>query len=292
MSGWNPPPGQGGSPYGGAPESGQPGYGQPGYGQPGSGQPGYGQPPYGQQPPGQPGYGPQPGGRPPYASPSPGQQPYGQPAFGQAPYPPPRKSRTGLILGLVGGGLALIVVLAVVVVVVASGGKEYQIATPSSAGGLARDSSGESSSALTMNSLKSQLRSSTFGQIKDVQTAVYSDSTTRYIFVGGTGNLGSPDKFVNGFRSQVARSSSSAVSTSVTEVEAGGAGKAVCASVRTAISTMSYSTAICAWATETSFGEIIPLPNTSTTLTPPASKTSSEVASTMRSMRRDIETEK
>jgi hypothetical protein len=184
------------------------------------------------------------------------------------------------------------VVLAVVVVVAASGGKQYQISTPSSAGGLTRDSSGESSSALTMNSLKSQLRSSTFGQIEDVQTAVYSDGTTRYIFVGGTGKLGNPDKFVSGFRSQVSRSSSSSVSTSVSEVDPGGEGKGVCASVQTTVLTRSYSSAVCAWATESSFGEIIPLPGTSTLTTPPTSKTSSEVASTMRSMRRDIETEK
>ena len=93
-------------------QPGQP-YGQPqpgGYGQPGQ----YGQPgPYG--PPQQPGqYGP-PG--PPYGQPQPGQygQPYGQPyggtPYGQQPYGPPKKSRTGLVVGLV--------VLAVVVIAAA-----------------------------------------------------------------------------------------------------------------------------------------------------------------------------
>src|SRR6266545_1286602 len=86
-------------PYGGDPN--QHGYGSSDpYGQPHPGQPQYGQQPpqYGQQ-----------------------QQPppqYGQPQYGQYPapgYPPqaPRKSRTGLIIGLVAGGVALLLCLGV-----------------------------------------------------------------------------------------------------------------------------------------------------------------------------------
>jgi hypothetical protein len=78
----------------------------PQYGQP-YGQPGYGQQPY-PQPAAQPGYG-QPGyGQPAYGQPGYGQQPYGAPQYGGpggygAPYAaPPKKSRTGLIIGLVG----------------------------------------------------------------------------------------------------------------------------------------------------------------------------------------------
>ncbi|SDK11567.1 hypothetical protein SAMN04488074_104283 [Lentzea albidocapillata subsp. violacea] len=87
------PPQQPG-PYGQQPPQ-QPGYGQ----QP---QPGYGQQPgqYGQQPP--PGYGQQPGqyGQQPFG------QPYGQPGgFGG---PPPKKSNTGLIIGVVVGVLVLV----------------------------------------------------------------------------------------------------------------------------------------------------------------------------------------
>ncbi|QLJ06562.1 hypothetical protein HZZ00_30715 [Streptomyces sp. NEAU-sy36] len=87
-------------------------------------QPPYGgQPPYGQQPPQNPGpYGQQPPQNPgPYGSPYP-QQPY--PQQPQPPYqgwngmppvaPPPKKSRTGLILGIVGGAVALIVSVLVV----------------------------------------------------------------------------------------------------------------------------------------------------------------------------------
>lgn len=96
--------GQGGPPPQG-PSGPPPGYpqGQPGYGgQPGfGGPPGYGQqrpPGYGQQPPpGFPGYGPQPG----YGG---GRGPGGGPAA-------PKKKSTGLILGLVGGALALLVLI-------------------------------------------------------------------------------------------------------------------------------------------------------------------------------------
>jgi hypothetical protein len=96
--------------YPGQPSS--PAYGQPPYGQPSQpqyGQPQYGQPAYGQ--PSGPPYG-QPSG-PPYGQPS--GPPYGQPPqqqYGQYPgYPPaapPRKSRTGLIIGLVIGVVALL----------------------------------------------------------------------------------------------------------------------------------------------------------------------------------------
>jgi hypothetical protein len=115
---------QPGGPYGQQPPQ-QPGWGQqpqPGYGQPpqpgyGQPQPGYGQPqqdPFGQQGPPSGGfqqqgpYGQQPG---PY-----GQQPgFGGPGFGG---PPPKKSKTGLIIGvaaavvlLVGGGITAAVLL-------------------------------------------------------------------------------------------------------------------------------------------------------------------------------------
>jgi hypothetical protein len=99
-------------PYGNQPGPGQqygPPPGQPGYGAPA--QPGYAAP-------AQPGYGApaQPG----YAAPAPayGQQPYGQQPYGgpgQPPFgygaPAPKKSRTGLIIGLVG----LLVVAGIVV---------------------------------------------------------------------------------------------------------------------------------------------------------------------------------
>jgi hypothetical protein len=118
----NPPygqPGQPGQPYGQPAQpgyAGQPGqqYGQPGYGQPV--QPAYGQPAapaYGQPAApayGQPGYGAQPGYGGQYGAPGQYGGGYGQPA---------KKSRTGLIAGLV--VLALLAIGAVLLVVLLGG---------------------------------------------------------------------------------------------------------------------------------------------------------------------------
>jgi hypothetical protein len=99
-------------PYGQDPQPGgypgQPSYpSSPPYGQPS--QPQYGQPQYGQ--PSQPQYGQPQYGQPqlPYGQPQQPQQPYGQYPGGPAyPSPPPRKSRTGLIVGLVIGVVLLL----------------------------------------------------------------------------------------------------------------------------------------------------------------------------------------
>jgi hypothetical protein len=125
---WQPyaQPGYGQQPYAQPGYGQQPPYGQPGYGQPPAyghpaqqpyghqpyAQPGYGPPGYGQQPYGQPGYA-QPG----YPQPGYGQQPYGHPQYSEASYAPPgtppKKRRTGLIVGLV-AGVVVVAALAVV----------------------------------------------------------------------------------------------------------------------------------------------------------------------------------
>lgn len=120
-------------PYGQQPGYGQqpqqPGYGQsqpqqPGYGQSQPQQPGYGapqQPGYGQSQP--PGYGqtPPPGGygqqQPGYGAPQ--QQPGG---FGQPLPPAPKKSKTGLIVGVGGGAVVLIVAIILLVMQPWAGG--------------------------------------------------------------------------------------------------------------------------------------------------------------------------
>lgn len=141
-------PGHGQHPYG-QPSSGQPAYGQP-YGQPASGQPTYGQDPYGQPSSGQPtygqdpyarpGYGPQPGyGQDPYGQPGYGSQPgYGQqPGHGQAPgmYPtaPPPKKKRGLLIGLIGVGLAVLLCCGGGVALFASGAFDTGADTPKDA---------------------------------------------------------------------------------------------------------------------------------------------------------------
>ncbi|TFV66231.1 UNVERIFIED_ORG: DUF4333 domain-containing protein [Bacillus sp. AZ43] len=73
-------------------------------------------PPSGQEPSGQPPYGAPPYGPPPqYGPPSYGQPPYGPPPGYGSPPAPPRKSRTGLVVGI----LAAVVALAALGVVLA-----------------------------------------------------------------------------------------------------------------------------------------------------------------------------
>jgi ABC-type oligopeptide transport system substrate-binding subunit len=138
-----PPPPNFGPPSG--PPAGPPPFGQPPvdpaqYGQP------YGQPPMGQPPMGQPPVGPPPqwGQQPPpqFGAP-PG---YPPPQFGQygpggpgGPFgPPPPKSRKGLVIGLVSGGVVLVVLVVLGVVGLASlagGGKPGPSASGSGAPG-------------------------------------------------------------------------------------------------------------------------------------------------------------
>ncbi len=97
-------------PFGQVPQ-GQAPYGQPPFGQPSQqGQPPQGMPQYGQAPQGQSmQYGQAPQGQSPYGQPPQGMPPYGQPPQGQPPQygqmPPrgPKKSKTGLIIGIICG---------------------------------------------------------------------------------------------------------------------------------------------------------------------------------------------
>jgi serine/threonine protein kinase len=246
---------------------------------------------------------PQQGSTPP---PFPAPGPYGL----QSPYtapsqaPPPRQGpNTGLIIGLAGGGLAVIIALVVAVIAVTNSGSPkvtnspaastspatatpagsgHRILAADSAGGWQRDLGGEQTLRSTINQQRSTLNSTARGQLSGVTTAFYKDpnggtsstgNPAGVIFIGGTGPLGDPDNFVSGFR----RSATSNTSTTVTEVSAGsGGGKGVCAELRSAGQTISF----CAWATEDSFGEIVPtVPGRSTT----------EMAQLMRTMRPDLE---
>ncbi|SHN59048.1 protein of unknown function [Geodermatophilus obscurus] len=101
----DPPPGEPGWPDQPWPQ--QPGpWGPPAPG-PYGGQPPYGQPPYGQPPPGQPPYWVgQPQHGQPWGQPQHG-QPWGQPPYG--PPAPPRRSRKGLVAGIVVPAVLLLV---------------------------------------------------------------------------------------------------------------------------------------------------------------------------------------
>lgn len=277
MSGWNPPPGQGG-PYGGPPGPGQ----QPGYGPPSGGPvPPYGQqpPPYGQQPPA---YGQQP---PVY-----GQQPgYGPPGTPPPfPQPPPRRgSGAGLIIGLVGGGLVLVLIL--VVVVVAAGGGDHTISTPPSAGGMSRNYSAESELSSQISQQRSLMQRSAGYRLDELKTAIYGSGAQRYLFMGGTGNIESPDDFVSNFRRSISATNSSLVNATVNELsDPGGDGVGVCAEIRSTVGTASSTSALCAWATDSSFGAVYPTPERAS-LSTSAHYTASEVADVMRRIRGDVE---
>ncbi|ACY97110.1 MULTISPECIES: hypothetical protein [Thermomonospora] len=285
MSAWNPPPGQGG-PYGGPPGPvPQPGYGgqpggpvppygqQPGYGQPGYGQPGYGQqPPYGQQP----GYG-GPGTPPPFPQPP-------------VPPPPPRRSNAGLIIGLVVGGVVLVGILAGVVTLLGDSGGSHTIDTPATAGGLSRNYEAEREMNAQIGQQRAQMERSAGARLKDLKTAVYGSGDERYLFVGGTGDIESPDEFIENFRRAVTAGNNSTISATVDKLDdPGGDGVGVCAEIRTTLPTgPQMSSALCTWATASSFGAIYPAPER-TSLTSPPNYTASEVAEVMRRIRADVE---
>jgi hypothetical protein len=211
--------------------------------------------------------------------------PYGQPG----PYgPPKRKSSTGLIIGLVGGGLVLVVILAIVILAVSNGGdggKKYDIATPSTAAGLSRDPSTESSLSATISTIRGQMETSARGKIDSFSSAFYKDpngastggiAPAGVMFIGGTGDLsGQSDDFIKGFKEAASRSG-----TPATDTEPGShGGHAACAT----ISRSSVSISECAWATSSTFGVVVPTsPNTSVEST----------ADLMRKFRDSVETEK
>ncbi|HEX2313641.1 MAG TPA: hypothetical protein VHJ17_07915 [Thermomonospora sp.] len=269
MSGWNPPPGQGG-PYGGPPGPGP----QPGFGpQP----PGGPMPPYGQQQP------------PPYGGPQPGWGGPGTPPPFPPPPPPRRGSGAGLILLLGGGILAVLLIVVVVVVAVSAGGGPSSISTPPTAGGLSRNYSAESELGSQISSQRSLLQRSAGYRLDDVKSAVYGSGTQRYLFIGGTGDVESGDEFVANFRRSATSSSSSLVNTTVTELsDPGGDGVGVCAEIRASTGGSSSTSALCAWATDKTFGMILPAPD-GTSLTNRPDFSASDVAETMRRIRDDVE---
>ncbi|XVQ09184.1 hypothetical protein ACQP1W_42675 [Spirillospora sp. CA-255316] len=224
---------------------------------------------------------PAPGGPPGYG--------YGAPGPAYAPPPPRRSSGAGLIIGLIIGiGLVLTVLVVVVVVVIGTMSK-HEIDTPPVAGGMSRDYSTESRISSQLNSQRSIIRRATGYRIADVKTAVYGSGSDKYLFVGGTGDFDEDDLYSQ-WRSAVNAEISSNVSTFTYPVsDAGGDGKAVCSTVRNRQSTYTtYTTAICAWATGSSFGTVMPIPDGSS-LSSSRNISYLTVASAMRRMRDDIE---
>jgi hypothetical protein len=231
MSFNQPPP----NPYGGQPQ--QPGP-PPGYGYPQQG--GAPQPPqqpgaYGfpqQQQPQQPGpYGQNPYGQP--QQPQPG--PYGQPQqpapgpYGQQPGPtgqqpgggwvvppqPPRKSRTGLIIGVIAAVVVVFVVIVALVAVVghstsghSSGGSatgpKYKLTTPATvADGYTKDKDDEDDADDGLDDVPGVT------DAHDVQAAYQKNQTKRVEFIGAYGSVADPGKAVDSAFSDIDSSSSS-----------------------------------------------------------------------------------
>ncbi|GAA2448516.1 hypothetical protein GCM10010191_77460 [Actinomadura vinacea] len=224
---------------------------------------------------------PAPGGPPGYG--------YGAPGPGFAPPPPRRSSGAGLIIGLIIGIGLILTVLVVVVVVVIGATSKHEINTPYTAGGMTRDYTTESRISSQLSSQRSIIRRATGYKITEVKTAVYGSGSEKYLFVGGTGDFDA-DELYSQWRSAVNAEISSNVSTITIPIsDAGGDGEAVCSTVRNRQSTLStYTTAICAWSTDSSFGTIMPIPDGGS-LSSSNSVSYSSVASTMRRMRDDIE---
>ncbi|MEW2354373.1 hypothetical protein [Spirillospora sp. NPDC029432] len=233
---------------------------------------------------------------PPPGGPAPGGYGYGgMPGPGgpggpyAPPMPPPRKSSSaGLIIGLLVGGFAVVILIVVVVVVVIAN-SGHSISTPPTAGGMSRNSSAEARLSSQLSSQRSLMRRATGYEISNVQTAVYGTGSSQYLFVGGEGDV-DPDTLYTDFRRAMSQQTTSGISSyTIPLANAGGDGKAVCSTLRSRTTTVSYSTAVCAWATGSTFGMVMPVPQTTGSLSLPRSYTYSTVASVMRSMRDDIE---
>jgi hypothetical protein len=252
LSGGQQPPygGEQPPPYGGAPPS--PPYGQPPspYHQP---QPTYGipqQPTYGQPSYGQPAYGApqQPYGAPqsPYGSP---ESPFGAPEPAPPGYfpPPPKKSRVGRTLGIIGGSLAVVLLLCCGGAYL-FGGRDIlkegnaSLSTPDTVAGLEKSTSPELQPAAEQMSSEIKKDSG----LKDTMAAFYEDPKDQrrlVMLVGGTKLIFRPeselDNTFKGLNSQ------NALVKNVRNVDPGElGGKARCGTAEASGSTISF----CAWA--------------------------------------------
>jgi hypothetical protein len=173
-------------------------------------------------------------------------------------YPPPKKRRTGVVVGLVVAGT--VVVLAAVAAGLAIGHPNrttHVILTPPTAGGLTRDARQEAALADRLDQAERIFRESAFGDVESFASAVYDKSVSEpgspagaVVFLGATikGAQGGPGDFVDAFDR-----SASARGYQVTEVDAGPGARGACAQSRTSVVITT-----CAWATDDSMGELLP----------------------------------
>jgi hypothetical protein len=208
---------------------------------------------------------------------------YLDPTFAESFGRPPKKSRTGLIVGLVLAGAAVLLAFAVAaaLVIAHQNRTTREILTPQTAGGLTRDLQQESALADRLAQAEQGFRQGAFGTIESLRSAVYDKSRSGagspsgpIVFLGASVKAkGGPDDFVHGF-------STSAASRgfNVTQVDAGADARGVCAQSRTSV-----VITICAWATDDSMGELLPTVQGWDT---------GNLAGLMREMRPDVEHKK
>jgi hypothetical protein len=168
----------------------------------------------------------------------------------------PKKSRTGLIVGLI-AGLVVLAIIAVVVVVLAvnKGDDKHSISIPANAGGMKRDSGKESELQQQLDAAEKQFKTQA-KNVTYVKSGVYDQDDTKrgpkgaLVFLGAKlKKVQSPTAFVGSFSKQAKTNG-----FKIDKLAPGdNGGKAVCAYQSTG-----QKVAICAWATKDSMGELVP----------------------------------
>ncbi len=173
-------------------------------------------------------------------------------------------------MGLIGGGVVVVGLIAVLAVNLSGGGgPQYVISTPSTAGGYVLVSA--KGSAIGDDQADARALGIKSGKVVSAtyrDPAPSSSPLAGVSFLGATGDVGDPYAFLH--HTRLATDPSMAV----VDTAAGGAGKAVCATVTGGMAITS-----CMWATEHSFGMV----------TPTMPMSADQVAGVMRRMRSDLE---
>ena len=176
-----------------------------------------------------------------------------------APPPPPapaKKSRTGLIVGIIAGlvVLALVAVL-LVVFVFAKGDDKHSITIPATAGGMDRDKAKETELSQQLDAAENQFKTQA-KNVSYVKSGVYDQNKTdrgpegALVFLGAKlKKVQNPSTFVKSFSKQATTNG-----FKIDKISSGeGGGQAVCA-----YQSAGQKVAICAWATKDSMGELVP----------------------------------
>jgi hypothetical protein len=182
--------------------------------------------------------------------------PTGATAVAEPPPAPAKRSRTGLIVGIVAALviLALVAVL-LVVFVFAKGDDKHSITIPSTAGGMKHDKAKEAELQQQLTAAENQFKTQA-KNVSYVKSGVYDQDDSGRGPKGALVFLGAklkkqqkPTTFVKSFGKQATTNG-----FKIDKIAAGdGGGSAVCA-----YQASGQKVAICAWATKDSMGELVP----------------------------------